>query len=150
MASAPGWYPYRPISSESKQRSWSDLAYASQFPPEGERRRWDGERWAGTPVANSDITAIAECPACARFTGFIDLQASELRRYSIGAYAEGALMWLRPRDARNIVMAMINEGAGPPRKCIECRAHMRICPRCRKTNVAAVVCTCRSCGNQFM
>jgi hypothetical protein len=75
---APGWYPYD--AGAAKHASWSDLADAKCWPPAGERKYWDGTQFVGPAVSNEDVTAIASCPRCHRYTGFVDLTPDEKNR----------------------------------------------------------------------
>ncbi len=152
----PGWYPYRSPNAgpPHKQDSWNDLDINK--PQLGDRRYWDGIKWVGAPVPNSDLTGILSCPACERYTGFVELTAAEARPYYTAGYkyglAEGkkeakaadryafraglvagaifVLTGRKPEFSPDFSTELPEGNYAIILKCVDCSKHMAFCPIC--------------------
>lgn len=159
----PGWYPYRPPSAgiSHEQESWSDLVArvstyklhssddAAQIPKWefGDRRYWDGSKWEGAAVPNTDFRSIQTCSVCERYTIFVSLTAEERRPYIRETYKETKRYAFRTGFLGGALFALTGKKSEEPdfstelnvaimAKCVDCSNHIGVCPICRMENLA--------------
>jgi hypothetical protein len=149
--SRPGWHPHNPqLSAGGQHPSWQDLAdtwprsRATSF-----RRFWNGCRWDGSHIANTDLLAVTVCPGCERHTGFIALAIDEEKDYMVGSFESGSIMLSNPRKIpKRLLRAWQSKESI---KCIDCGTHVTQCPSCKEYNFAGVgFRNCIHCGEEFL
>ena len=164
MANAPpGWYPYQPPSAgiSREQESWSDLVArvstykvhssddAAQIPKWefGDRRYWDGSKWEGAAVPNSDLRSIKTCPICESYTIFVSLTAEERRPYIRETHKEIKRYAFRTGFLGGSLFALTGKKLQEPdfttglnvaimAKCVDCSNHIGECLICKMENLA--------------
>jgi hypothetical protein len=146
----PGWHPHNPqLLAGNQHPSWQDLANtwprcrATSF-----RRFWNGAQWDGSHIANTDLLAIAVCPGCKRQTGFIALAIGEEMEYMVESLQSESMLSNPRKIPKRLLRAW---QAKESIKCIDCGAHVTLCPSCKQYNFARVgFRNCTHCGEEFI
>jgi hypothetical protein len=155
-----GWYPYRSDEGyQPEQDSWRSLSLSGEL-GRLNRRYWDGSKWQGPMVSNSDVMFVGGCAHCGRSTALINITEDERRPYrraegwegAFAGFIAGASIIHNPikaitgaKDAMTLKLAMTL-------KCLQCSHHKSLCPYCDTLNVATPgISTCRnkSCAQKY-
>ena len=79
-------------------------------------------------------------------SGFTDISNRDLVPITVVSVLEGFRGGLKP----DLWKAFLGKSA-PTHKCINCRTHIQICPRCKAVLFAELgVTVCNKCGNKFL